>query len=68
MDINFNQAECLKNINNFGYTIVKNVCNGHETIVPWGSVDILGNVFAIIFTTIIFAELVCIIYSMSKDF
>lgn len=38
-DINLNQAECLKPINNFGNTVYQNVCNGTYTQVPWGSGD-----------------------------
>jgi len=38
-EINLNQAECLKPINNFGNTVYQNVCDGTFTQVPWGSGD-----------------------------
>lgn len=41
---NFNLAnktlrECLKQQNQFGQTIYHNLCDGTQTIVPWGGVD-----------------------------
>ncbi|MBU1092580.1 hypothetical protein KJ836_02845 [Patescibacteria group bacterium] len=44
-EINLNQAECLKPINNFGNTVYQNVCDGTVTQVPWGSGDWLVVLF-----------------------
>lgn len=34
-DINF--AQCLKSIEDIGSTTWQNVCDGTQTVVPWGS-------------------------------
>lgn len=39
MDINQNYAACIEHTNNFGSTVVHNICNGTTQVVPWGSVD-----------------------------
>ena len=31
--------QCLKSTSNFGETILRNICTGQTTTVPWGSVD-----------------------------
>lgn len=41
MPTNFavSSVDCLKSVENFGYTSVKNICDGTEAIVQWGSMD-----------------------------
>lgn len=38
-NLNLNHADCLRTVNNIGGQVVKNICNGTETTVPWGSAD-----------------------------
>lgn len=37
--LNFNAAECIKSVSNFGATTYVNICNGNTKVVPWGTVD-----------------------------
>jgi hypothetical protein len=42
MDINQNIAQCIQHTNNFGSTVLHNICNGTTQVVPWGGVDWLA--------------------------
>jgi len=46
---NLNFAECLKSINNIGSTTYQNVCDGTQSVVPWGTSDWLLSAFVVIF-------------------
>lgn len=39
MNINQNIAACIEHTNNFGSTVVHNICNGATQVVPWGGMD-----------------------------
>jgi hypothetical protein len=39
MDINANIAKCIEHTNDFGSTVIHNICNGTTQVVPWGSLD-----------------------------
>ena len=38
-NVNFNHADCLRTVADFGKNTVHNICNGNLTEVPWGSAD-----------------------------
>lgn len=38
-DLNLNVAHCLRTVDDFGGSTVRNICNGAETFVPWGSLQ-----------------------------
>lgn len=38
-DLNLNSVECLQSIRNIGGTIMRNVCTGVDSYVPWGVID-----------------------------
>lgn len=38
-NLNQNVADCLKSISDIGKTVYQNVCNGTQSIVPWGTAD-----------------------------
>lgn len=40
--VNLNQAQCLRTISHWGYDKVYNICNGSDTVLPWGLMDYLG--------------------------
>jgi hypothetical protein len=37
--VNQNATECVRTVSNIGGSIVKNICSGTETPVPWGTLD-----------------------------
>lgn len=37
--VNQNATECVRTVSNIGGSIVKNICSGTETAVPWGTLD-----------------------------
>lgn len=42
MNLNLNAAECLRDVANFGYSRIYNVCRGGWVDVPWGTMAWLG--------------------------
>lgn len=38
-DLNLNSVECLQPIKNIGGAIMRNVCTGVDSYVPWGVID-----------------------------
>ncbi len=43
-NLNFNNAECMRDTYDIGKTIVHNVCNCTVTEVPWGMLDWLSTI------------------------
>jgi hypothetical protein len=48
-NLNLNQAECIKEVSNFGNTVYVNICNGTTSVVSWSSFDIALGIFLGIF-------------------
>lgn len=44
---------CLKTIDNIGSTTYQNICNGTESIVPWGTMDWLSFLFVALVALIV---------------
>lgn len=42
INLNQNAVECLQKINSIGHTTIMNICNGSNSVVPWGSLDWLA--------------------------
>jgi len=56
MDLNFSHANCIKEANHLGKTIVHNICTGAEYTIQWGVFDWFLAIFAVLFIAgIIFA-------------
>lgn len=51
--LNLNQAECLRDVVQLGFTQVHNVCAGTITNVPWGMADWLGAIAIALMMTIL---------------
>lgn len=62
--INANFAECLKSVENFGYTHIVNVCNGRIVDVPWGHVDW---VMAVLLAVLLLALVTVVIWVIVSD-
>lgn len=45
-------SECLKEVNNLGYTTYHNICDGAESVIVWGSGDWV--VFSLLFAGAVF--------------
>lgn len=39
IELNHNQAECIKSAMGWGETVYKNICSGKSEVVVWGSMD-----------------------------
>ena len=39
MQLDLSTQQCLREVNNIGETVVMNICNGTQTVVPWGTAD-----------------------------
>lgn len=63
LDVNFNQAECIKEQTNIGSTIYHNVCSQTQRTVPWGT----GDWVAGLFVTILAVGFAAMFYRMFKD-
>lgn len=68
MDINQNLAKCIEHTNDFGQTVVHNICNGTTQVVPWGSMDWVGVIGISAFGVVIVAMLGGMAYRIITDF
>ena len=64
---NVNSAECLKSESNFTETIVHNICNNTESVIPHGSLDMTLAFLFIAFLAIIVVSLIGFILSIIFD-
>ena len=63
MQLDLNSQQCIKDISNFGETVYQNICNGTETVVPWGTMDYVGIGllgFFVLFVATLFSSLLYI--------
>lgn len=67
MDINQNIAQCIAHTNNFGSTVVHNICNGTTQVVPWGSLDWTGVSFLFAFGLVLLAMFGSMVVAMAGD-
>jgi len=37
-------TECFKEVHNWGNTVFMNICDGSQSVVPWGAVDWMGGI------------------------
>lgn len=63
MNLNLNQAECLKEQLNFTGKTIINVCNGEQTFIPWGSLQIASGIGMFLLLTCV----VCVLGFMIKS-
>lgn len=61
--IDLNNANCLREVQNLGEFVVTNVCNGTVTRVPWGFV----NWFEVIMAFIVVIALIFFIHRVNKS-
>lgn len=60
--LNLNQAECLTTKQDWGRDIVTNLCNGNVQIVPWGTMDYVGTIGAIMVVIAVTAFVLGLLY------
>lgn len=68
VSLNQNYSECLKAINNLGSTTYQNVCNGTETVVPWGVMDWVTMVGIATITIGVIAVIGTMIFEGRRDY
>ena len=61
-DLNFNFAECVKEVQNIGETAYTNICNGATTVVPWGTVNYIEFGFGVGFGLLFVAAFAAVAY------
>lgn len=67
MTTNLNFAQCIKQSNNFGSTMIQNICDGSTAIVPWGSLDWLGFFGLCAFALLVLAMIGRLVHMMIFD-
>lgn len=59
--LNLNSTQCIKEVSGFTQKVVMNICNGTETVVPYGALDItIGFVLIGVFLAILLLLLIMI--------
>jgi len=53
-NLNLNSTECIARASDIGGTLIRNVCSGAQSYVPWGSGDwalavVVGGLVALVF-------------------
>lgn len=57
---------CLKKIEDIGQNRYLNICTGHETIVPWGTMDWVGGSVVSILVVVLVVSIVAAAHVLSK--
>ena len=65
---NLTKTECLKEIGNFGSTIVKNICDGGETVIKWGHLEWVTAGFVALILVFLVTLMFAVIVSLIRDY
>lgn len=68
LDLNLNNAECLREKTEITHTEVYNVCNGETYQVPHGTIDIAGGAVLALMVVITLAFLGRMLYMVITDY
>jgi hypothetical protein len=66
VNLNLNNAECLREVANLTERTIYNVCTGTTTTVPYGTLDIIGMSLLAFLLIVVFSGFALIFYGMSK--
>jgi hypothetical protein len=66
--VNLAHKDCLRSVSNIGETIVRNICDGSSTVVPWGTLDWAGAVGGAAGIVAFITFFACMSYVVVKDY
>ena len=67
VNANLNSTQCLKETMNFGETIVRNICNGSTHAIPWGTMDYVVTIMAVLFFSTILLMFAALAITVIRD-
>lgn len=64
LNLNLNNSDCLQEVYNLFNTVYVNVCTGRHTIVPLGTLNIIGRIIGILIMGPLFILLILFIVNI----